>query len=123
MKLLENPYLLKDPDKDSDPFLSDLTNLEPLALAKIESVQVLSTLFGDASNETMEEDPQMTMTTSEATDLLKEEDLPTKTPMATCRIMSPSPQPSKSELWDPYPGSSMGTEPELTPSLPDFWDT
>jgi hypothetical protein len=117
MKLLENPYLLKDLDKDSDLFLLDLTDLEPLALVKIESAQALSMLFGDASSETMEEDPQVTTTmTLEATDLLEEEDLPMKTPMVTCRIMSPSPQLLKSELWDHYPGSSTGIEPKLTPS-------
>jgi hypothetical protein len=123
MKPLENPYLLKDLDEDLDPFLSDLTDLEPLAPAKIESAQALSTLFEGASNRMTDEAPQTMMMTSEATDLLEEEDLPTKTPMATCRIMSPSPQPLKSELWDPYPGSSTETEPEPTPSSPNSWDT
>jgi hypothetical protein len=90
---------------------------------KIESAQALSMLFKGASSRTTDEAPQTTMMTSEIMDLLEEEDLPTKTPMATCRIMSPSPQPSKSELWDPYPGSSTETEPEPTPSSLNFWDT
>ena len=115
MKPLGNPYLLKDPDKGLDPFLSDLTDLEPLALAKTGSMQALSTLFKGASNKTTDKAPQMTTMTLGITDLLEEEDLPMKTPMVTCRIMSPSPQPSKSELWDPYPGSSMGIGPEPTP--------
>jgi hypothetical protein len=88
---LENPYLLKDPDEDLDPFLLELTDLEPLAPAKTESMQALSTLFEGASNRTMDEAPQITTMTSEATDLLEEEDLLTKTPMVTCRITSPSP--------------------------------
>ena len=62
-----------------------------------------------------EEDTQMT-TTMEAMDLQEEEDLPTKTPMVTCRIMSPSPQPSKYKLWDPYPGSSTEIGPKQRPS-------
>jgi hypothetical protein len=120
MKPLENPYLLKDLDKNSDPFLSDLTNLEPLALVKIGSTQALSTLFGDTSNETMEENPQMMTTmTPEIIDFLEEEDLLMKTPMATCRIMSPSPWPSESELWDPCSESSTETGPKPTPSLPN----
>jgi hypothetical protein len=107
-----------------DPFLPDLTDLEPLALAKIESVQALSTLFGGAFNKITEEDLQMTTTmTSEVMDLLGEEDLPMKTPMATCRIMSPSPQPLRSELWDLCPGSSTETEPKPMPSSPSSWDT
>jgi hypothetical protein len=125
MKPLENPYLLKDPDEDLDPFLSDLTDLEPLALAKTESVQASSMLFKGASNEMTDEDPQMTMTmTSEVMDLLEEEEvLPMKTLMVTCRIMSPSPQPLKSELWDPCPESSTGIGPKPTPSLLNSWDT
>jgi hypothetical protein len=92
--------------------------LEPLALVKTESAQALSTLFGDTSNEIMKEDPQtMTTMTSEATDLL------TKTLMVTCRIMSPSPQLSRSELWDHYPGSSMEIGPKPMPSSLNSWDT
>jgi len=124
MKPLENPYLLRDPDEDLDPFLSDLTDLEPLALVKTESAQALSMLFKGASNKMTDEGPQtMTTMTSEVMDLLEGEDLPMKTPMATCRIMSPSPQPSKSELWDPCPESLTGTGPKLMPSLLNSWDT
>ena len=120
---LENPYLLKDPDEDTDPFLLDLTDLEPLTLVKIESVQASSTLFEGASNKTTDEAPQMTTMTSEVMDLLEEEDLPTKTLMATCRIMSPSPRPSKSEPWDPYPESLTETGPEPMLSSLNSWDT
>jgi hypothetical protein len=121
-KTLENPYLLKDPDEDLDPFLLDLTDLEPLALAKTESAPALSTLFGDASSTTTEEDPQ-TMTTTMNLPKEEEEELPMKTPMATCRIMSPSPWLSKSEPWDPYPESLTGTGPKPMPSLQNSWDT
>jgi len=66
--------------------------------------------------------------TLETMDLLEEEeeeeeDLPMKTPMMTCRITSPSPQPLKSELWDPCPGSSMGTGPKRMPFSLNSWDT
>ena len=54
---LENPYLLKDPDEDLDPFLLELNDLEPLAPVRIESAQALSTLFGDTSNNPIEGDP------------------------------------------------------------------
>jgi hypothetical protein len=89
---LENPYLLKDLDEDLNPFLLELMDLEALTPVKIESKQASSTLFEDASNNITEEDPQMMTTmTSEAMDLQVEEgDLPTKTPMAPCRIRSPS---------------------------------
>jgi hypothetical protein len=98
MRILENPYLLKDPDEDLDPFLSELIEWDPPNLRKDKSVPVLSMLFEGASKAT--DDHQMT-TTREMMDLPEEEDLPTKSPMATCRIMSPSPWPLKSELWDP----------------------
>jgi hypothetical protein len=57
MKPLENPYLLKDPDKDLDPFLLDLTDLEPLTLVKIGSAQALSMLFKGTFNRTTDEVP------------------------------------------------------------------
>ena len=78
-------------------------------------------LFEGASKAT--DNHQMTTTMMEMIDLLEGEDLPTKSPMATCRIMSPSPRLSKSELWDPYPGSSTETEPKPTPSSPNSWGT
>ena len=124
MKLLENPYLLKDPDEGLDPFLSDLTDLEPLALARTESAPVSSTLFEGASSNLVEEDPQTMMTTTLGTmDLLAEEDLLMKTLIATCRIMFPSPLLLKSEPWDPYPESLTETEPKPMPSSPNSWDT
>jgi hypothetical protein len=111
---LENPYLLMDPDEDLDPFLSELTEWDPPNLQKDKSVPALSMLFEGASKAT--DNHQTTATTRETMDLLEEGDLLTKSPMATCRIMSPSPQPSKSELWDPCPGSSteIGPEPRLS---------
>jgi hypothetical protein len=125
MKPLENPYLLKDLDKGLDPFLSDLTDLEPLTLVKTGSAPALLMLFEGTSK--TEKDPQMMMImTSEAMDLLtmeEEEDLLTKTPMVTCRTMFPSPQPLKSEPWDPYPESLMETELRLMPSSLNSWDT
>jgi len=57
MRPLENPYLLKDPDEDLDPFLLELNDLEPLAPVRIESAQALLTLFGDTSNNPIEGDP------------------------------------------------------------------
>ena len=121
-RLLENPYLLNDLDEDWDPFLSDLTDLEPLALVKTGSTQALSMLFEGDSNKITEEDPQ-TMTTTMNLPKEEEEELPMKTPMATCRIMSPSPWLSKSEPWDPYPESLTGTGPKPMPSLQNSWDT
>jgi hypothetical protein len=118
-RLLENPYILKDPDEDLDPFLLELTDLDPPNQAKGKSAPALSMLFKGASK--TEGEPQMMttmMTMTEATDLQEEEDLPTKSPMATCKIMSPSPQPSKYKLWDPCLESSMETEPRQKPSSP-----
>jgi hypothetical protein len=120
MRILENPYLLTDPNEDVDPFLLELTEWDPPNLQKGKSVPALSMLFEGASKAT--DDHQMTVTTRGTMDLLGEEDLPTKSPMATCRIMSPSPQPSKSELWDPCPGSSTEIGPELRPSSPNSSD-
>jgi hypothetical protein len=117
---LENPYLLKDPDEDLDPFLSELTGWAPPDLQKGKSVPASSMLFEDAFRAT---DDHQTMTTKETMDLPEEEDLPTKSPMATCRIMSPSPRPLKSELWDPCPGSSTETEQKPRPSSPNSSDT
>jgi len=121
MRILENPYLLKDPDEDLDPFLLELTEWDPPNLQKDKSAPALSMLFEGASKAT--DDHQMTATTREIMDLPEEGDLPTKSPMATCRIMSPSPQPSKSELWHPCLGSSMETGLELRPSSPNSSDT
>jgi hypothetical protein len=120
-KTLENPYLLKDPDEDLDPFLSELTGWDPPNPQKDKSAPASSMLFENASKAT--DDHQMTTTTREITNLLEEEVLLTKSLMATCRIMSPSPQPSKSELWDPYPGSLTETEPKLRPSSRNSSDT
>jgi hypothetical protein len=120
MRPLENPYLLKDLDKNLDLFLLELNNLEPLVPAKTESAQASSTLFGDTFNPT-EGNHQTTITTSEIME--EEEDLPTKTPMATYRIMSPSPQPLRLELWDPCPESLRETELRPTPFSPNSWDT
>jgi hypothetical protein len=117
MRMLENPYLLKDPDEDLDPFLSELTDWEVPNQMKDKYVPASSILFEGASK--IEGEPQMTTMTMGAMDLLEEEDLLTKSPMATCRIMSPSPQLSKSVPWDPYPESSTVTEPELRPSSPN----
>jgi hypothetical protein len=99
MRILENPYLLMDPNEDPDPFLSELTEWDPPNLQKGKSVPALSMPFEDTSKAT--DDHQMTMMTRETMDLLEEGDLPTKSLMATCRTMSPSPQPSRLELWDP----------------------
>jgi hypothetical protein len=78
-------------------------------------------LFEDASKAT--DNHQMTAMMKETMDLPEEGDLLTKSPMATCRIMSPSPRPLKSELWDPCLGSSMEIEPEPRPSSPNSLDT
>jgi hypothetical protein len=118
---LENPYLLKDPDKDLNPFLSELTEWDPPNPQKDKSTPALSMLFEGASKAT--DDHQMMTTTMEMIDLLEGEDLLTKSPMATCRTMSPSPQPLKSELWDLYPGSLTETEPKPRPSSPNSSDT
>jgi hypothetical protein len=118
MRILENPYLLKDLNEDLDPFLLELTEWDPPDLLKDKSMPELSMLFEGASR--TEDNPQMmTMMTMEAMDLLEEEDLPMKSPMVTCKIMSPSPQPSKSELWDPYPGSLMEIKLRPRPSSPN----
>jgi hypothetical protein len=79
-------------------------------------------LFEGASK-AIDDHPQMTETTMETMDPLEEGDLPTKSPMATCQIISPSLRPSKSEPWDPYPESLMETEPKPKPSLPNSSDT
>jgi hypothetical protein len=121
MRILENPYLLKDLDEDLDPFLSELTEWGPPNLQKDKSAPASSMLFEDASKAT--DDHQTIATTKETMTLPEEGDLLTKSPMATCRIMSPSPRPWKSELWDPYPESSTGTEPGPRPSSPNSSDT
>jgi hypothetical protein len=89
-------YLLKDPDEDLDLFLSELTEWDPPNPQRDKSVPALSMLFEDASK-AIDDHQTMTMMTK-TMDLPEEEDLPTKSPMATCRIMSPSPRPSKLEL-------------------------
>jgi hypothetical protein len=89
MRVLENPYLLKDPNEDLDPFLLELTKWDPSNQMKDKFVPALSMLFKGASR--MEKDPQMMMMTMTEDMDLPEEDLLTKSPMATCRIMSPSP--------------------------------
>jgi hypothetical protein len=119
-RVLENPYLLKDPDEDLDPFLSELTGLDPPNQTKGRSMPASSMLFEGAFK--IGEEPQTTMTTTKAMDLLEGKDLPTKSPMVTCRIMSPSPQPLRSALWDSYPGSSTEIEPKPRPSSPNSSD-
>jgi hypothetical protein len=121
MRILENPYLLKDLDEDLDPFLSELIEWDPPDLQKDKSVPALSMLFEGASKAT--DDHQTTAMTRETMDLLEEGDLLTKSPMATYRIISPSPRPSKPELWDPCPESSTETELEPRPSSPNSSDT
>jgi hypothetical protein len=118
---LKNPYLLKDPDKDLNLFLSELTGWDPPGLQKDKSAPASPMLFKGASKAT--DDHQTTTMMTETMDLLEGEDLLTKSPMVTCRTMSLSPQPSKSELWDPYPGSSTETEPKPRPSSPNSLDT
>ena len=118
MRVLENPYLLKDPNEDLDPFLPELTEWD--SQMKDKSAPALSMLFKGASR--TGEDPQMTTMTMMDKDHQKE-DLPTKSPMATCRIMSPSPWLSKSAPWDPYPGSLTEINPKLRPSSPNSLDT
>ena len=113
MRILENPYLLKDPDEDLDPFLSELTGWDPPDPQKNRSMPASSMLFEGASRAT---DDHQRMTTMETIDLLEEEDLLTRSLMATCKTTSPSPRLSKSELWDSYPGSSTETEPKPRPS-------
>jgi hypothetical protein len=121
MKTLENPYLLKDPNEDLEPFLSELTEWDPPNPPKNKSALASSMLFEGIY--TTLDDHQMTMTTMETMDLQEEEILPTKSPMATCRTMSPSPQLLKSEPWDPYPGSLTEIEPKLRPFSPNSSDT
>jgi hypothetical protein len=124
MRILENPYLLKDPNKDLDPFLSELTEWDPPNPMKDKSVPALLMLFKGTSKATEDHPQIITMTMMEAMDLPEEEEtLPTKSPMVTCRTTSPSPWLLKSELWDPYPGSSMEIEPRPKPSSPSSLDT
>jgi hypothetical protein len=85
---------------------------------KDRSVPASSMLFEGTSKE--EEDPRVMTIMMETINLPKEETLPIKSLMVTCRIMSPSLQPSKSELQDPYPESLMGTESKPRPSSPNF---
>jgi hypothetical protein len=118
---LENPYLLKDLDEDLNPFLSELIGWDPPDLQKDKSTPASSMLFEGVSKAT--DDHQTTMMTMEMMDLPEGEDLLTKSLMATCRTIFPSPWPSKSELWDPYPGSLMETEPKPRPSSLNSLDT
>jgi hypothetical protein len=114
--LTNYPDLLKDPDKDLDPFLLELTDLEAPTLVKTESMPALSMLFNDAYDK--KEDHQMTITMT-----LKEVDLPIKSLIATCRIISPSPQPVKLGLWDLYQESLMETGPKQIPFSLSSLDT
>jgi hypothetical protein len=97
-----------------------ITEEDPL-LTTDKSAPPSSMLFKGGFTET--EDPQTMMTMMETMDLPEEEDLPMKSLMATCRTTSPSPWLLKSELWDPYPGSSMVTELGQRPSSQNSSDT
>jgi hypothetical protein len=104
-----------DPDEMEDPFLSELTGLEPVNLQKGKSVLLSSTPSEDALDldeqeaEEVEENLLMMMT------LMQE--LLMKSPMVTTsRIWSLSPRPITLKPWDHFPESSIEIGPGPRPS-------
>jgi hypothetical protein len=114
------PNHLKDPDKELDPFLLELTDLDPVDTVMSRSV-LLSLTPSEGTfvlkEQEVEEETLLVTTNSE-------EDLLTKSPMATTsRTWSPSPRLTTLKQWDCSPKSSMEIELKQKPSSPSSSDT
>ena len=116
------PNHLMDLNEMKDPFLSELTGLDPVDPLKDKPALLLlmpsegSLDQDEREAEEVEEDLLTSMTLME--------ELPTKSPMVTTsRIWSPSPRPTTSKPWNCFPESSMEIGPGLRPSSPSSSDT
>jgi hypothetical protein len=110
-----------DPDEMEDPFLSELTGLDPVNPWKGKSVLLSSTPSEDTSDQDEQEAEEVEenlLTTTLMTELL------IKSPMATTsRIWSPSPTPTTSKPWDHFPESLTEIGPGPRPSSQSSLDT
>jgi hypothetical protein len=116
------PNHLKDPDKELDPFLLELTNLDPVNTATNKSMLLSPTPSGGAFDLKKQEVEEVEETLLVMMNL--EEDLPTKSPMVTTsRTWSPSPKLMMLKPWDHSPESLMEIEPRQKPFLLNSLDT
>jgi hypothetical protein len=122
-RLLKNwPNHLKDPDKELDLFLLELTDLDPADTATSKSTLLSPTPLGGAFTLEEQEAEEVEETLLATTNL--EEDLLTKSPMViTSRTWSPSPKPMTLKQQDHSPESSTEIEPKQKLSSPNSSDT
>ena len=116
------PNHLKDPDEELDPFVLELTDLDPVDTVMGKSALLSPMPSGGASN--LEEQETEEVEETLLVTMNSEEDLPMKSLMVTTsRIWSPSPRLTMLKQWDHSPESSMEIEPKQKPSLPNSLGT
>jgi hypothetical protein len=111
-----------DPDKMEDPFLLELTSLDPVDPWKGKSVLLSSMPLEDALD--LDEQKAEEVEGDLLTMMTQMEELPTRSPMVTAsRIWSPSPRPTILKPWGYSPESSTKIGPGLRPSSPSSLGT